>query len=76
MMKSSGLIAIISCLSLASCLGGLASADERINRPDDFKSSAPGGAEARINRTLEEFQSERRVLEKNLANFDDLDFNV
>jgi hypothetical protein len=46
------------------------------NKPDDFKSTTPEGADARINRSLEDFKSERRTLERNLDNFDDLDFNV
>lgn len=77
MFKSSKfLVTTVACLLLAFCIGTPASAEERVNKPDDFKSTAPEGADARINRTLEEFQNERRTLEKNLKNFDDLDFNV
>lgn len=46
------------------------------NRPDDFTATSPELAESRINRSLEEFREERRIVEKNLNNFDDLDFNV
>ncbi|MDF0606249.1 ester cyclase [Neisseriaceae bacterium TC5R-5] len=46
------------------------------NLPDDFKSTSPEMAESNINRTLKQFKDERRTVEKNLNNFDDLDFNV
>ncbi|PJG58688.1 ester cyclase [Aeromonas cavernicola] len=46
------------------------------NKPDDFSSMTPETKEERINKTLEQFKKERIEVEKNLDNFDDLDFNV
>ncbi|AHG20457.1 hypothetical protein Z042_13085 [Chania multitudinisentens RB-25] len=46
------------------------------NKPDDFSTTSDANAEQRINKTLEEFKAERETVEKNLRNFDDLDFNV
>ncbi|BAN47421.1 ester cyclase [Metapseudomonas resinovorans] len=46
------------------------------NKPDDFSSTSDALADQRINKTLEEFRAERETVEKNLRNFDDLDFNV
>lgn len=46
------------------------------NKPDDFSSMSDSHAEQRINKSLEEFKAERKTVEKNLQNFDDLDFNV
>jgi hypothetical protein len=46
------------------------------NKPDDFSATSDAHAEQRINKSLEEFKAERKTVEKNLRNFDDLDFNV
>jgi len=46
------------------------------NKPDDFTATSDANASQRINKTLEEFKTERETVEKNLKNFDDLDFNV
>lgn len=46
------------------------------NNPDDFSATSDTHAEQRINKSLEEFKAERKTVEKNLKNFDDLDFNV
>lgn len=68
----------IGSLALATLLsiGGVAHAQSGKVKPDDFSATAPAGAEARINRSLEEFRKERATVEKNLDNFDDLDYNV
>lgn len=46
------------------------------NQPDDFSATSDANANQRINKSLSEFKSERETVEKNLRNFDDLDFNV
>ncbi|WP_336796223.1 ester cyclase [Erwinia aphidicola] len=46
------------------------------NKPDDFSATSDAKASQRINKTLKEFKAEREIVEKNLRNFDDLDFNV
>ena len=46
------------------------------NKADDFSATAPDKAQQNINKTLEQFKAERETVEKNLNNFDDLDFNV
>ncbi|KEY59216.1 ester cyclase [Serratia sp. DD3] len=46
------------------------------NKPDDFSATSDAKAPERINKTLKEFKTERENVEKNLRNFDDLDFNV
>lgn len=46
------------------------------NKPDDFSNTSDTKAEQRINKSLKEFKEERETVEKNLRNFDDLDFNV
>lgn len=45
-------------------------------KPDDFRSLQPDMASANINRSLSDFKRDRQTVEKNLKNFDDLDFNV
>ncbi|WP_172280151.1 ester cyclase [Chryseobacterium sp. LAM-KRS1] len=44
--------------------------------PDDFSSTAPETAKKNIGKNLNEFRKEREMVENNLDNFDDLDFNV
>jgi len=63
-------------LSIAALVAVSAQAQESRNRPDDFSATSPQRAEANINKTLKQFQDERRIVERNLNNFDDLDFNV
>ncbi|MCS3431494.1 ester cyclase [Klebsiella sp. BIGb0407] len=46
------------------------------NKPDDFSSMSDAKSEERINKSLSEFKKERETVEKNLRNFDDLDFNI
>jgi SnoaL-like polyketide cyclase len=75
-LVSNALMATTTCLLLAFCSISPSFAQDRVNKPDDFKATTPAGADSRVNRTLEDFQSERKALEKNLDNFDDLDFNV
>jgi hypothetical protein len=75
-LTSKVLTAAATCFLLGLCSAAPSSAEGRVNKPDDFKATTPEGADSRINRTLEDFRSERKTLEKNLDNFDDLDFNV
>ncbi|GLY62686.1 hypothetical protein Pcaca05_35430 [Pectobacterium carotovorum subsp. carotovorum] len=46
------------------------------NKPDDFSSMSDAKSSERINKSLSEFKKERENVEKNLRNFDDLDFNI
>ncbi|WON76581.1 ester cyclase [Serratia sp. UGAL515B_01] len=46
------------------------------NKPDDFSATSDVNADKRINKNLDEFKKEREKVERNLRNFDDLDFNV
>ncbi|AHG21891.2 hypothetical protein Z042_21460 [Chania multitudinisentens RB-25] len=60
---------------LSTCLINLPAFSAE-NKPDDFSTTSDANADKRINKSLEEFKAEREQVEKNLRNFDDLDFNV
>ncbi|MFQ2200068.1 ester cyclase [Aeromonas hydrophila] len=62
-----------SLLCIALLSGWLSAAE---NKPDDFAETSDARSAERINKTLDEFREERQTVEKNLRNFDDLDFNV
>ncbi|CAD6528390.1 ester cyclase [Paraburkholderia metrosideri] len=65
-------------IAAAVSMGSVSAAETKSSRnlPDDFSSMSADKSAERINKTPEQFRNERATVEKNLNNFDDLDFNV